>query len=106
MPGTPIGSSSSSPKNARIVSASVASASARLAPPRTMRAAIRTKTAMAARRLTLARRAECVKAPAICAAMIASAAASMLRHGGRRQRFQASAQAASVGIHMNLASNE
>src|SRR6478752_8751384 len=38
--------------------------------------------------------------------MIASATASMLFHGRWRQRFQASAQAATAGIHMNFASNE
>ncbi|MCK9686890.1 hypothetical protein [Scleromatobacter humisilvae] len=61
---------------------------------------------MAAKRLALVTPAERVTTPAICATMIATVAASMLLHGRWRQRFQASAQAATVGIHMNLASTE
>src|SRR3954467_6244099 len=105
MPGTPIGSSSSPPKSAAIVEANVTSARIRMGPLRRMRAPVTTNSTIDARRLPLVTLAEGITAPMIPPTASTPADTSMLRHGGRRQRFQANVQAVIVGIHITDASH-
>src|SRR4029078_10737877 len=106
MPGTPIGSSSSPPNSATTIEANVTSARIRIGPLRAMRAPITTKTAIDATRLPLVTLAEGITAPTVAATASTTADTSMLRHGRRHQRFQASVQAATVGTHITFANHE
>src|SRR5262249_28129691 len=99
MPGTPIGSSSSPPNCARIIEANVTSAGLGMGPLGRSRALITPTTPIDARRLPLVTLADWITAPLIPATASTTADTSMLRHGGRRQRFQANVQAAIVGTH-------
>jgi hypothetical protein len=105
MPGTPIVSSNSPPNSPAIVEASVTSARIRMGPLRTMRAPITANNAIDPSRLPLVTLAEWITTPMIAAAASATAVPSMLRHGGRHQRFQASVQAATTGTHITDASH-
>ena len=105
MPGTPIVSSSSPPNNAAMIEANVTSARERMGPLRTMRAPITTSSAIDPSRLPLVTLAEWMTAPMIPATASTTAATSMLPHGRRHQRFQASVQAATVGTHITDASH-
>src|SRR6185436_12098713 len=105
MPGTPIGSSSSPPNIEAMIEANVTSARILIDPLRTMRAPIKTNSAIDASRLALVTRADGIKAPKISATASTTANTSMLRHGRGLQRFQAIVQAATVGIHITFASH-
>src|SRR6185295_7701597 len=100
MPGTPIVSSSSPPNSTATIMANVTSARIRRGPLRPMRAPITTNSAIDPNRLPLVTLAEWVTAATIPAAASTTADASMLRQGGRHQRFQASVQAATAGTHI------
>src|SRR4030095_8104672 len=106
MPGTPIGSSSSPPKNAAMIEANVTSARIRIDPSRTMQTAIATNSAIDPSLLPLVTLAAWVAAPAIPATASTTADTSMLRHGRRHHRFQANVQKATVGTHIHDASHE
>ena len=69
-----------------------------MGPLRTMRAPIATNSAIDPNRLPLVTLAEWITAAMAPAAASTMAATSMLRQGGRRQRFQASVQAATAGL--------
>src|SRR6185369_5746760 len=103
--GTPIVSSSSPPNNDAIIEANVTSARIRIGPLRTMRAAITTNSAIEPSRLPFVTLAEWITAPITPATASTTADTSMLRHGRRHQRFQASVQAATAGTHITLASH-
>src|SRR5262245_55785587 len=105
MPGTPIGSSSSPPNRPAMIEANVTSASSGIGSLRTMRAPITTNSAIDPSRLALVTLAEWVTAPTIPATAKTRADTSMLRHGGRHQRFQANVQAATAGTHITDASH-
>src|SRR6185312_8412364 len=105
MPGTPIVSSNSPPNSAAITEANVTSARARVGPLRTMRAPIKTNSAIDASRLPLVTLAEWITTPIIAATASTIADTSMLRHGRRHQRFHASVQAATIGTHITDASH-
>src|SRR5262245_5820400 len=106
MPGTPIGSSSSPPKNAAMIEANVTTARIRGGPSRTMRTAITTNSAIDPSLLTLVNLAALVTAPTIPATASTTAATSMLRHGRRRHRFQANVQKVTAGTHIHDANHE
>ena len=106
IPGTPIGSSSSPPKYAATIEANVINAKIRMGPPRTMRTPITTITASDPSRLPVVTLVECITAPVIPATASTLASTSMLRHGGKRQRFQANVQAANAGTHITDANHE
>src|SRR3954451_205647 len=105
MPGMPIGSSSSPPNCPAIIEANVTSARIGIGALRTMRAPITTNSAIDPRRLALVTLAEWMTAPNIPATANTTADTSMLRHGGRYQRFQANVQAATAGTHITDASH-
>src|SRR5436190_4744485 len=104
MPGTPSGSSNSPPNSPTVIEANVTGARIRIGPPRAMRAPSTTNNAIEANLHALVRLAAPLAAPAVDTIASATAATSTLRHGRSHQRFQARAQAATVGIHMTLAS--
>src|SRR5215510_4472825 len=106
MPGTPIGSSSSPPKNATMIEANATTARIRIGPSRTMRTAIATNSAIDPSRLALIKLAELVTAPTIPATASTTADTSMLRHGRTSHRFQANVQKATVGTHIHDANHE
>ena len=76
-----------------------------MGPLRTMRAPITTNSAIDPNRLPLVTLAEWITAATIPAAASTTADTSMLRQGGRHQRFQASVQAATAGTHITDASH-
>src|SRR5215831_13564106 len=106
MPGTPIGSSSSPPKNAPMIEANVTSARILIGPLWTTRAPITTNSAIDPSLLPLVTLAEWVTAPTIPATASTTADTSMMRHGRRHHRFHASVQKATVGTHIHDASHE
>src|SRR5262245_34989993 len=104
IPGTPIGSRSSAPKYAATIEANVTSAKVRIGPSRAMRAPIATSSASDPSLLPVVTLVQCITAPVIPATACTTASTSMLRHGGKHQRFQANVQAANVGTHITDAS--
>src|SRR5215510_2355304 len=105
IPGTPIGSSNSPPKNAAMIEANVTSASILVGPSQTMRTAIARNSAIDPSLLTRVTLAVSFTAPKSPATASTTAATSMLRHGREHQRFHASVQAATVGTHIHDASH-
>jgi hypothetical protein len=87
-----------------MIETNVTNARIRMGPLRTMRAPVKTNSAIDPSLLALIRLAEWVATPIAAMTARTTAATSMLRHGRRHQRFQANAQAATVGTHITDAS--
>src|SRR5262245_9514273 len=105
MPGTPIGSSSSPPNSPAMIEVSVTSDRIRIGPLRAIRAPNTTNNAIDPSLLAVVTVAESLTAAIIPTTASTTADTSMLRHGGRHQRFQANTHAATAGTHITFASH-